>query len=255
MDIRGPMAQPDTASGMELRDAIARFESTRHIEGSVIQEMIQVDFEHLNLGQLEVLEQQEEEDGDESVDRRARRAQERKKELEHRHRQEQHTNNQKIKIRSEGEPFLKTVVAPMVGYYRFCLVASWNTVTVEMELRKASELGGVDENGHVLTYGMKVAREDEQLMDSDSAKLEGIQEEDFTGTRDKLKQLRRLLSEIQSKQSQERHRLAVHAATNEHSHSRMALNSLMETMLFMAVTGYQVYTIRRWFKGAPQLGR
>jgi formate dehydrogenase maturation protein FdhE len=101
----------------------------------------------------------------------------------------------------------------------------------------------------------KEVSDEDRLMDEDSAVMEGIKDEDFDSTKDKLKTLRRLLADIQTKQQQERHRLIVHAATNEHSHSRMVLSSLLETILFMAVTGFQVFTIRRWFKGAPVLGR
>jgi hypothetical protein len=124
-----------------------------------------------------------------------------------------------------------------------------------MEMRKESDLGGLDENGHVKTYEeQKMNQEDEEL-EKDTASEEGIKDEDFQQTRDQVKDLRRLLNEIQSMQQKERRRLTVHAETNEHSHSRMVLSSLMETLLFMAVTGYQVYTIRKWFSGAPQLGR
>ena len=122
-------------------------------------------------------------------------------------------------------------------------------------MRKESDLGGVDEEGHVLSYDAQTLKEEDKLLEEATASQEGIKDEDFQSTRDKLRQLRRLLAEIHSQQQKERRRLIVHAATNKHSHSRMVLSSLMETVLFMAVTGYQVYTIRRWFRGAPALGR
>lgn len=122
-------------------------------------------------------------------------------------------------------------------------------------MRKESELGGLDEDGHVITYDMKDMREEDEELEKDTASQEGIKDEDFQQTKEKVKELRRLLNEIQSMQQKERRRLAVHAETNEHSHSRMVLSSLLETLLFMAVTGYQVFTIRRWFSGAPALGR
>ena len=124
-----------------------------------------------------------------------------------------------------------------------------------MEMRKESELGGLNEEGHVKTYEEKKMSEEDKELEEDTASEEGIKDEDFQETRDKLRDLRRLLNEIQSMQQKERRRLTVHAETNEHSHSSMVLNSLMETLLFMAVTGYQVYTIRKWFRGAPVLGR
>lgn len=124
-----------------------------------------------------------------------------------------------------------------------------------MEMRKESELGGLDEEGHVLSYEEKTMNEEDSELDKDTASEEGIKDEDFQETRDKIKDLRRLLNEIQSMQQKERRRLSVHAETNEHSHSRMVLGSLVETLLFMAITGFQVYTIRKWFSGAPALGR
>ena len=128
-------------------------------------------------------------------------------------------------------------------------------VVAEMELRKESELGGLNEEGHVWTYEERTMVEEDIELEEDSAAAEGIKDEDFQETRDKIKDLRRLLNDIQNMQQKERRRLTVHAETNEHSHSSMVLNSLMETLLFMAVTGYQVYTIRKWFSGAPVLGR
>jgi uncharacterized protein YqfB (UPF0267 family) len=123
-------------------------------------------------------------------------------------------------------------------------------------MRKESELGGVNEDtGHVNTYEDQEMYEELEALMADTAVNEGIQDEDFENTRQKLKELRRLLNEIQSMQQKERRRLVLHATTNEHSHSRMVLSSLLETLLFMAVTGYQVFTIRRWFSGAPALGR
>jgi len=163
--------------------------------------------------------------------------------------------DQRKRVRETGEPFQKTFKAPANGWYRYCVVASWHQVVAEIDLRKESELGGIAPHGHVLTFEEKAMKEEDQLMEEDSAAKEGITDEDFLGTREKLKSLRRLLADIQSKQQQERHRLIVHAATNEHSHSRMVMSSLFETILFMAITGFQVYTIRRWFKGAPVLGR
>ena len=128
-------------------------------------------------------------------------------------------------------------------------------VIAEMEMRKESELGAVDASGHVVTYEQKLMAEEDKELEKDTASQEGIKDEDFAETRDKVKDLRRLLNEIQSMQQKERRRLTNHAETNEHSHSRMVLSSLLETLLFMAVTGYQVYTIRKWFSGAPVLGR
>jgi hypothetical protein len=124
-----------------------------------------------------------------------------------------------------------------------------------MEMRKESELGGLDENGNVVSFEERTMKEEDSELAGDTASQEGIKDEDFEETRERVKDLRRLLNEIQSMQQKERRRLTVHAETNEHSHSRMVLSSLFETVLFMAISGYQIYTIRKWFSGAPALGR
>lgn len=263
MEIHGPMGEGMIRTGMELQEAMDAFDKGKRFSTSSVEFSTVVNFEHLNLGELGSLEDEEaaaaipsDVKPDETADeRRARRAEERRKILETRQRKEMLAKHQKERVRKDGEPFHKTIQASAAGWYRFCLKATWNQITAEIDLRKESELGGLDEYGHVLTFREKVVRDEEKIMEQDTAVLEGIKEEDFRGTREKLNTLRRLLADIQTKQSQERHRLAVHAATNEHSHSRMALNSLVETIIFMAVTAYQVFTIRRWFKGAPVLGR
>jgi hypothetical protein len=217
-----------------------------------------VDFEHLNVGggspavdkdEAPIVPENETPD-----QRKERRAKERKKALEDRQNREHSKIKQKKKIREEGEPFQRTMKAIMKGWYGYCVQAT-TQVVVEMDFRKESEMGGLDENGHVRTYEQKLFDEEDKIMEEDTAVEEGIKDEDFVSTRDKLKTLRRLLADIQNRQQQERHRLVLHAATNEHSHSRMVLSSLLETLMFLVVTSFQVYTIRRWFKGAPQLGR
>jgi emp24/gp25L/p24 family/GOLD len=246
-------------SGADLLTATRKMESgTHHHDHLPFQR--EVDFEHLNIGEDDAYDPDEdaEDVGDAdltSEQRRDKRAAQRKKALEARQRQEKRKIDQRNKVRREGEPFVQTLKAPDHGWYRYCVKAIWQPVTVEMDLRKESEMGGLAEDGSVRTLQQKALLEEEKYMDEDTAAQEGIQDKDFESTREKLKTLRRLLADIQSKQSQERHRLAIHSATNEHSHSHMVLGSLLETILFMAVTGYQVYTIRKWFKGAPVLGR
>lgn len=82
----------------------------------------------------------------------------------------------------------------------------------------------------------------------------GIKVEDLHSTKQHVTKLTKLLYEIKETQRNERHRLSAHKAVNEHSHSRMVLNSLFETIFYIIVSGFQVYTIRKWFSGAPILG-
>jgi hypothetical protein len=261
-EFEGPiLSETKIESGTALYEAVKKMESGMFGgHHALMREVNTVDFEHLS---LDAPEEDDGLDGEEVIpenesieQRRERRARQRKKALESRQRREAHKLEQKAAIRMEGEPVETTRQAKGAGWYRYCIKSSAGQLTVEIDFRKASEMGGLNENtGHVLSAYDKAAREEEQYLMQDTAETEGIKDEDFESTREKLKTLRRLIADIQSKQAQERHRLVVHSATNQHSHSRMVLSSLLETILFMAVTGYQVYTIRKWFRGAPVLGR
>lgn len=277
MQFQGPLGTAESSD--ELAQAIAKFDREDHSAAVQAEKMLMfssvVDFEHLSLGEYDEGEsaEEDEEDDDSGDDEenskedggakgehaaealKHRRLMDRKQALEARYRREQHNLKQKKYVREEGEAFQKTFKAPVEGWYRFCVRATWYQVTAEVDFRKESELGGLNERGHVYTFEEKALAEEDLLMEKDSAAEEGIKDEDFLSTKEKLKTLRRLLADIEAKQKQERHRLIVHAATNEHSHSRMVLGSLFETIIFMGVTGVQIMTIRRWFKGAPALGR
>jgi hypothetical protein len=247
-------------SGTALQHAIRQMELGSNVDHFMsISET--VDFEHLNIGEDDEYDADAEdktrnnEEDMTAEQRRERRQEQRRKALEARQRKEKRKIYQRQKVRKEGDPFERTFKAPGRGWYRYCIRATSSQVTAEMDIRKESEMGGLDEEGNVRTIQQKIVQDEERFLEQDTAAKEGIKDEDFESTRNKLKELRHLLADIQSKQSQERHRLAIHSVTNEHSHSRMVLGSLMETILFMLVTGYQVYTIRKWFKGAPVLAR
>lgn len=252
------MAPASITSAADLIHAADKYDKGKDKYGEHVDYTMDPDFESLN-----ILEDDEEDDleiggpkeGESAEDARARRAMERRKALEAKQKQERTKQQQKNYIREEGSPLEKTLMAKSDGWYRVCANAKHSTINIELDFRKSSDYGGLNEHGHVLTMEEKAMEDEESVMEQDTAEMEGISEEDFKSTKDKLKTLRRLLADIQSKQTNERHRLMVHSATNEHSHSRMVLASLFETVLFMVVTGFQVFTIRRWFKAAPVLGR
>eukprot|EP00522_Entomoneis_paludosa_P003763 CAMPEP_0172474358 /NCGR_PEP_ID=MMETSP1065-20121228/69319_1 /TAXON_ID=265537 /ORGANISM="Amphiprora paludosa, Strain CCMP125" /LENGTH=321 /DNA_ID=CAMNT_0013232539 /DNA_START=46 /DNA_END=1011 /DNA_ORIENTATION=+ len=254
----GPVAPPDVDSAAALTEAEDKYDKKQGDYGEKIEYVLDTDFESLNIADDDDVEDDADskpKEGETAEEMRARRAQERRKALEAKQREERVKQQQKKFIRDEGEPLQKTFEAKADGWYRVCAEARHSTITMEIDFRKESEYGGKGDHGHVFTMEEKAVEEEEKDMEGDTAAKEGISDEDFQVARDKLKTLRRLLADIQSKQTNERHRLMIHSATNEHSHSRMVLASLLETVLFMLVTGFQVFTIRRWFKGAPVLGR
>lgn len=173
-----------------------------------------------------------------------------------------------------GEPYLSTVEVSQDGWYRVCVEAKYETIVVEMEMRKESELGLARDGQHVMSYEDKLLFEEEESFnreyDNDMKKEEEkgrrsaatgsrimmVHDDDFDTIREKVQELRSSIAEIQSLQLKERRRVIQHSETNKHSHTRMVKASILETILFVSITGYQIYLIRTWFStGSPVLGR
>mmetsp|Transcript_47974 Transcript_47974/g.71073 ORF Transcript_47974/g.71073 Transcript_47974/m.71073 type:complete len:344 (-) Transcript_47974:113-1144(-) len=154
----------------------------------------------------------------------------------------------------DGSPWKKTVEVDVAGWYRGCLKATWFEINAEMELRKSSELGSPDKtSGHIMTYEHRAMLDNERL--GKTPPKDAATKDDLKVAGDMVRKLSRHLEQIKRKQSIERHEISVHSKINEHSRSRMVLGSLLETVLFIAVTGFQVYSIRKWFEGPAMLGR
>jgi hypothetical protein len=174
------------------------------------------------------------------------------------------------KTLAEGEPNLFTNAVPKDGWYRACIRAHVDTVDVEWELRKESQFGM--DGDHVLSLDEFLLRqetfvseqeldmerqEERRILGVDAGDLQHmIKEEDFQQTKADISELRGKLAEIQSLMQRQRRRVTIHKQTNEHSHSQMYNSSMLETLLFMAISAFQLYLIRNWFTpGNPVLGR
>jgi len=161
-----------------------------------------------------------------------------------------------------GEPYQKTIHVVSPGWYRFCVHPYSSTVEAEIELRKASTHGDVDKRtGHVLSLeDQEIHSEIHELyqLEDDTAVIaeeELLQDEDLAATRDQLRFLQKIYSEIIKKQLEERRVWNWRTVKNQHLHSHLVLGNLIETIVYMGITGLQVYTIRKWFSGGPSLGR
>jgi len=151
--------------------------------------------------------------------------------------------------RQEGDPWQKTIKALEAGWYRGCVVGSWYQITAELELRKSSEFGLSETNFHVASHAERELHRQNKKLENKSGDADELDD-----ARNQVKTLNRLVKGVRQKQIEERRQLEVQAARMEHSHSKMVLGSLFETVLFILVTGFQVYTIRKWFQGDPMLG-
>lgn len=182
-----------------------------------------------------------------------------KKLAAHKERMEEMNKNDGMRGVMEGKMFEKTLDIVDEGWYRYCVEATHGSIGFEMELRQETELGKPNTHtGHIQSYERHdtIQREKKLLgkLSAQGLEADGIKEEDLETTKKQIQKMTLLINEIKEKQTNERHRLSIHKAVNEHSHSRMVLNSLFETVFYIAVSGFQVYTIRKWFSGSPILG-
>ena len=262
----GPLSiakeSPDDFTGKEMLNSAHDFYADlkkNPKNKKIVQFKYELDMDHMNPHG----DAYDDDDDDDWVDdkettaeeRRQKRAEMRKKALEKRQARETKREEQRAHLLREGEPYVKTLKAKGAGWYYYCVEADVNPVHVEIDMRKESDYNGLNANGHVKTTQELTIEKEKDFMMGGSAKEEGLTTEEFNKIRDKLQTLRSKLSEIQSKQAQEKHRLTLHASTNQRSHSRMRSSSMVQTIAFVAVTAIQVYTIQRWFKGHQLLGR
>lgn len=158
---------------------------------------------------------------------------------------------------NEGEAVEKTYLIEEEGWYRYCVDATYAPVEIEFDLRASGDLGKPNaKTTHIQTYerhDMLMSEKKLLAKLTSNGKAGNVSEEDLKKTKEQITKMNRLLNEIREKQVNERHRLGVHKAVNEHSHSRMVVGSLFETVFYIVVSGFQVYTIRKWFSGNPIL--
>jgi len=204
-----------------------------------------------------------------SVNQHGRRLQENgEDENEQQHQQYEHHHHdgrrrlKEVEHMVPGEPFQKTVMVESPGWYRLCVTAKWGDIEVEMELRKSSTYGPIDKHtGHVpgsdaaLTHSEihhLYEKEDDATI---LAEEEAIKTEDLTTTKEQLRILEKVYQDIITKQLEERRVWNWRTVKNQHLYSHLVLGNLVETVVYCVISGYQVYTIRKWFGGGPSLGR
>lgn len=177
---------------------------------------------------------------------------------------------------SEIEPFEETNAIKAEGWYRLCVSADYHALRVEMDLRSGKELGGVDRTtGHVYTREAREALDEEKLLDEveevdedvadfntyaslDEEKrkeLENqVREHDLSASKAQMKHLNTMVMQMKKKHVDFHHRIKSHQATARRNYDSLVWSSKLETLLYVAIMGVQVYTIRRWLLSNSLLG-
>lgn len=71
--------------------------------------------------------------------------------------------------------------------------------------------------------------------------------DEFAIVKESIDRIRKGLSAIQDQQQWNRHRLAIHSDINISSHNWVVTGSIIETIIFLLVSLFQIFFVRHWF--------
>ena len=146
-------------------------------------------------------------------------------------------------------------------------------------------MGGVDRNtGHVYTFTQRELLREEAALDNNNNNNGGrgggsadsaldtntyqseleelskilvnqVEDADLTKTKEQVKELNakttQMMTEIQNRMT----RIRSHELSARRNNANLAWSSKMETLLFAVISGFQVYTMRKWLLSNTLLGR
>eukprot|EP00985_Skeletonema_marinoi_P013718 scaffold6849_cov157-Skeletonema_marinoi.AAC.5 len=177
------------------------------------------------------------------------------------------------------EPFEITNTIPASGYYRVCAQAELQALVIEMDARSSSKMGGVDEEtGHVYTYAKRDLLNEEAAIDNkngnnkNGSRLDSntyqsdieelskllvnqVEDADLRQTREQIKVLNAKTSDIMTEIQTRMTRIRAHEHGARRNSANMAWSSKVKTLVFAVISGFQVYTMRKWLLSNSLLGR
>mmetsp|Transcript_36881 Transcript_36881/g.75187 ORF Transcript_36881/g.75187 Transcript_36881/m.75187 type:complete len:390 (+) Transcript_36881:60-1229(+) len=162
------------------------------------------------------------------------------------------------------------------GWYRLCVQAD-DDILVEMDIRNSAVFGGVNqETGHVWTFDdweeweeeqrinkldelKEQAKKDEEaravLEQLNKALSDQVKDYDLESTQRLMTEVNNLVSQMQQKQSSVHQRIKSHEGISKRNYQRIKKSGIVETLLYLLITGYQVYTVHNWLLSTNSLGR
>ena len=195
---------------------------------------------------------------------------------------EVYTENTRIETVSPDsfEPYEWSKHIKTAGWYRMCIQALESNIYVEGDIRSsaADKLGGVDkETGHVYTHEKKEELEEAQKIsaqnildaaeakDAEMRRLEveklrkeiesAVKDYDLELTQKLMSEMNTLIMQVQQRLSELMRRskgLEAHARKNRR---RISRSGMIETVLYLIITGFQIYTLHSWLLKNSLLGR
>ncbi len=174
------------------------------------------------------------------------------------------------------EPYEWTKRIKSAGWYRLCVRAD-DDILVQMDIRNSADFGGINQKtGHVWTFDDWEEWEEEQRIDQlnelkekakaeeearllmeqlNAAMKDQIKDYDLEATQRLMKEVNSLVSEMQKKQGAVHQRIKSHEGIAKRNYQRIKKSGIVETVLYLLITGYQVYTVHNWLLSTNSLGR
>mmetsp|Transcript_22083 Transcript_22083/g.47400 ORF Transcript_22083/g.47400 Transcript_22083/m.47400 type:complete len:356 (+) Transcript_22083:225-1292(+) len=153
-------------------------------------------------------------------------------------------------------PYEETQEITAGGWYRLCVKSDFMPLVVEMEMRTADRMKGINPgSGHVYTYEVREYLDERQaLFDMEEGRevydtQDGhrqVRVDDLKEAKIKLKYMHELTSEIMKSQHHRMHRIRAHDADARRGAAELEWSSKLETLLYVMITGFQVYTVHKW---------
>ena len=175
------------------------------------------------------------------------------------------------------EPYEYTKRIKSGGWYRLCVEAAENDILAEMDIRNSAVFGGVNhETGHVWTFDDWEEWEEEQRIqklselkerakkDEEARKTieqlndalkDQVENFDLEKTQRLMSQVNNLVSQMQQRQSAVQQRIKSHEGIAKRNYQKIKKSGIIETLLYLVITGYQVYTVHNWLLSSNSLGR
>ena len=179
----------------------------------------------------------------------------------------------KTVVPTEIEPWEWTKPIKSAGWYRLCVFAEDNDLTVELDIRSGAELGGINrETGHVYTFDEREdLDEEERILNSqpsaEEVEAKIVMEElekalkdqvdgyDLEAMKKLTNEVNHLVNQLQKKQSSVHKRMKSHEQDARRNYKKIIRNGMIQTVLFLVITLFQLYTIHKWLLSNNMLGK
>jgi hypothetical protein len=146
-----------------------------------------------------------------------------------------------------------------------------------MDIRNSAMFGGVNyDTGHVYTFADWEEWEEEQRINKvnelrekakadeearltmeqlNAALKDQVKDFDLEATQRLMSEVNSLVSQMQQKQSAVHQRIKSHEGIAKRNYQKIRKSGILETIMYLLITGYQVYTVHNWLLSTNSLGR